>query len=52
MTRVYEIVPEWYPDCGSDEDRIKLDLANAQDDPELFWENSDSDETTIELIKE
>lgn len=42
VTVEYEVNPENYPGCTTDEQRLAVDFANANDDPFMFMsENAD-----------
>ena len=52
VTIDYEVNPENYPGCSTDEERLALDLKNAEDDPFMMIANDADWKLTGEIVKE
>lgn len=48
----YEVNPENYPGCDTDEERLAIDLKNAEDDPFMMITNDADWKVTGEIVKE
>ena len=48
----YDALPERYPAGTTIEGMIAIDKASAEDDPELFFSSPDTNEITIEPVKD
>ena len=48
--RTYEVNKEYYPEGLTDEQILATDTACAKDDPDLFFDDCDSDSIEVETI--
>ena len=52
ITIDYEVNPESYPGCDTDEERLAIDLKSAEDDPFMMITNDADWKVTGEIVKE
>lgn len=52
IIREYEAKKSWYPEGSTFEQIIEIDRVGADDDPEMFFGDADSDEVKFEIIEE
>ena len=51
VTVEYTANPENYPGCSTDEERLAVDLKNAEDDPFMFLGDDAKWQTVGEVVK-
>jgi hypothetical protein len=52
VIKEYEMKPDYYPDCSTPSEMLKVDIDNANEDPYLFIGDNCEWEIKAELIPE